>query len=494
MPKQRLSGLEPRPDAKYEIYTAEREAFPEYYEAYMARAMLGGNVAKVVPLYCVGPLDYAGREELERDLANLRAALDATDCAGAFVPATAPSGIGWNDYYGSEEEFFFAAADAMRTEYKAIVGAGFFLQVDDPFLSDIFGDPKLDAGERVRKADMYVESINHGLRGLPEEKIRFHTCYGINEGPRIFEPQLGDVIDHILQIDASIYSFEAANPRHEHDYHVFETVRLPEGRKIMPGMITHASNIVEHPELIAEWLVRFAGLVGREKRRRRRGLRLLLPGLLPYGGPPDGHLGQVQGTSPKARGWRARNCGERPGLKVRAGEQPGAIGGGAFGSGGERRPVGAADRMLDHGKGIAVGAQHARHQFRCANEGLGHDAGGRNPEPFSGNRIVQTARRAAASVADPRQPVRASVSPRPSAPRPPARCSWTWCATPPARRRSAAAVRSRRPRRNALVPSLPLEITPTVAPSSASSRAAVANSVALSSCDGSSICIFSSLS
>ena len=101
--EQRLSGLEPRPDAKYEIYTAEREAFPEYYEAYMARAMLGGNVAKVVPLYCVGPLDYAGREELESDLANLRAALDATDCAGAFVPATAPSGIGWNDYYGSEE-------------------------------------------------------------------------------------------------------------------------------------------------------------------------------------------------------------------------------------------------------------------------------------------------------------------------------------------------------------------------------------------------------
>ena len=262
--EQRLSGLEPRPDAKYEIYTAEREAFPEYYEAYMARAMLGGNVAKVVPLYCVGPLDYAGREELESDLANLRAALDATDCAGAFVPATAPSGIGWNDYYGSEEEFFFAVADAMHTEYKAIVDAGFFLQVDDPFLSDIFGDPKLDDAQRVRKADMYVESINHGLRGLPEEKIRFHTCYGINEGPRIFEPQLGDVIGHILRIDASIYSFEAANPRHEHDYHVFETVRLPEGRKIMPGMITHASNIVEHPDLIAEWLIRFAGLVGRE--------------------------------------------------------------------------------------------------------------------------------------------------------------------------------------------------------------------------------------
>lgn len=152
----------------------------------------------------------------------------------------------------------------MRTEYRAIVEAGFWLQVDDPFLSDIFGDPRLDEEQRVRKADMYVESINHGLRGLPEEKIRFHTCYGINEGPRIFEPQLGDVIRHILRINASVYSFEAANPRHQHDYHVFETVTLPEGRKIMPGLITHASNIVEHPELIAEWIIRFAGLVGRE--------------------------------------------------------------------------------------------------------------------------------------------------------------------------------------------------------------------------------------
>ena len=123
---------------------------------------------------------------------------------------------------------------------------------------------KLDEKARIKKADMYVESINHALRGLPEEKVRFHTCYGINEGPRIFEPQLGDVIDHIVKINASLYSFEAANPRHEHDYHVFEAVKLADGKAIMPGMITHASNIVEHPQLIAEWLVRFAKLVGRE--------------------------------------------------------------------------------------------------------------------------------------------------------------------------------------------------------------------------------------
>ena len=264
--EQRLSGLERRPDAKYEIYTAEREAFPEYYEAYMARAMLGGNVAKVVPLYCVGPLEYAGKdEELDRTI--------WLTCAPPWTPRTAPApscrrrrqaASAGTTITNTEEEFFFAIGDAMRTEYQAIVDAGFYLQVDDPFLSDIFGDKKLDDKQRVRKADMYVESINHALSGLPVDRIRFHTCYGINEGPRIFEPQLGDVIGHMLRIDASVYSFEAANPRHEHDYHVFESVTLPEGRKIMPGMITHASNIVEHPELIAEWLVRFAGLVGRE--------------------------------------------------------------------------------------------------------------------------------------------------------------------------------------------------------------------------------------
>ncbi len=262
--KSRLGGFEPRPDKRYDLYTAERNAFPEYYKEYFARAMLGGNVAPVVPLYCVGPVTYTGQAELERDLKNLRAAADAAGAKDAFVPATAPSGVGWNEHYKSDDDFFMALGEALRVEYKAIIDAGFCLQVDDPFLSDIFGDPKLDAAGKVRKADMYVESINHALRGLPEDRIRFHTCYGINEGPRIFEPQLGEVIRHIYKINASIYSFEAANVRHIHDYHVFETHKLPEGKAIMPGVITHASNIVEHPELIAEWLVRFAKLVGRD--------------------------------------------------------------------------------------------------------------------------------------------------------------------------------------------------------------------------------------
>jgi 5-methyltetrahydropteroyltriglutamate--homocysteine methyltransferase len=262
--KQRLEGLAPKAGKKYELYRWEKEAFPEYYEEYFKKAMLGGNVAPVVPLYAVGPIRYVGQDELKRDLANLRRAVDAVKCEGAFVPSTAPSGVGFNDYYKTDEEFFFAVGEAMRTEYLAIVEAGFDLQVDDPFLSDVFGDRALDDKQKARKADMFVESINHALRGIPAENVRFHTCYGINHGPRVFEPQLGDVIGHILKINAGIYSFEAANARHEHDYHVFERVKLPEGKGIMPGVITHAINIVEHPELVAEWLVRWAKLVGRD--------------------------------------------------------------------------------------------------------------------------------------------------------------------------------------------------------------------------------------
>ncbi|HUT51288.1 MAG TPA: cobalamin-independent methionine synthase II family protein [Alphaproteobacteria bacterium] len=262
--QERLAGFEPRPADKYALYTAEREAFPEYYEEYFARAMLGGMIAPIVKIFAVEPIRYVGEAALKRDLANLRAAVDASGCAGAFVPSTAPSGVGFNAYYKDDEAFFNALGEALSVEYKAIVDAGFDVQVDDPFLSDIFADPALDEKQRIRKADIFVESVNTALKGIPEENIRFHTCYGINEGPRIFEPQLGEVIEHIYRINASVYSFEAANPRHEHDYHVFETNKLPDGKAIMPGVITHASNIVEHPELIAEWLVRFAGLVGRE--------------------------------------------------------------------------------------------------------------------------------------------------------------------------------------------------------------------------------------
>jgi 5-methyltetrahydropteroyltriglutamate--homocysteine methyltransferase len=180
------------------------------------------------------------------------------------MPSIAPSGVGSNEYYRTEEEFFHAAAAAMRTEYQAIVDAGFVLQIDDPFLTDIFSNPSLDASERHKRASMFVEAINESLHGIPEEKVRFHTCYGINEGPRIYDARLEDVVPYMLTVHAGAYSFEAANPRHEHEYHLWERTKLPQGKVLIPGVITHASNIVEHPELIAERLVRFAKLVGRE--------------------------------------------------------------------------------------------------------------------------------------------------------------------------------------------------------------------------------------
>ncbi|MFO0989400.1 MAG: cobalamin-independent methionine synthase II family protein [Alphaproteobacteria bacterium] len=261
--QERIGGLGPKPDMKFELFKAERRAFPEYYAEYLKRIM-GGAIAPVIQLFAVGPITYVGQAALARDLDNLRRAMDAAKATRGFVPSTAPSGVGHNDYYKDDEEFFYAVGDAMRTEYLAIVDAGFDLQVDDPFLSDIFGDPDLDAKQRRRKADIFVGSINHALRGIPQEKIRFHTCYGINHGPRVYEPQLRDVARHMLRVNAGVYSFEAANARHEHDYHVFEETKLPDGKAIMPGVITHAINIVEHPELIAEWLVRWAKLVGRE--------------------------------------------------------------------------------------------------------------------------------------------------------------------------------------------------------------------------------------
>jgi 5-methyltetrahydropteroyltriglutamate--homocysteine methyltransferase len=261
---ERLAGFEQRPGLHVPFFDAERNAFPEYYKEYFARAMLGGSVAPIVPMVCTGPVTYRGAEALARDIANLKAALQGANAAAAFMPAVAPSGAGRNQYYKTEEEFFHAVADAMAQEYRAIVDAGLLVQVDDPFLSDIFSDLTLDQPARHKRAAMYVEAVNHGLRGIPEEKIRFHTCYGINEGPRIHDAALKDVAQHMLKIKARYYSFEAANARHEHEYHLWETVKLPAGKVLIPGVITHASNIVEHPELIAERLTRFARMVGAE--------------------------------------------------------------------------------------------------------------------------------------------------------------------------------------------------------------------------------------
>jgi len=226
--------------------------------------MMGGSAVPNVPVACTGPITYRGEKALERDIENLKTAAAAHPENTAFMTSVAPSGVGTNEYYKDEEEFFHALASALRVEYRAILDAGFVLQIDDPFLSENFGDESLSQTQQVARAEMYVEAINEAIRALPSERIRLHTCYGINEGPRIHEAPLATVAPYMLRVNVGAYSFEAANPRHEHEYHLWETVRLPEGRALIPGVITHASNIVEHPELIAERILRYAKSVGRE--------------------------------------------------------------------------------------------------------------------------------------------------------------------------------------------------------------------------------------
>ena len=261
---QRLAGFEPKPGPRPAMFQAEVEAFPEYYKQYFSTAMLGVTIAPLVQFVCTGPISYRGQEAVRRDIENLKAALRGSEPANAFMPAVAPSGVGKNDYYRTEEEYLHAVAEALRTEYLAIVDAGFLLQIDDPFLTELYSYSALSADARRKTGETYVEALNLALRGIPPEKVRFHTCYGINEGPRVHDAPLKDMLPLILKVNAGAYSFEAANPRHEHEYHVWENVKLPDGKLIIPGVVTHASNIVEHPELIAERIVRFARLVGRE--------------------------------------------------------------------------------------------------------------------------------------------------------------------------------------------------------------------------------------
>ena len=264
--RERLDGFEARPGLKVQLFQQEVAAFPEYYEQYFKRAMMGGAVVSLAPVVCVGPVKYRGEKFVATDIANVKAAAAAAGVANehVFLPATAPSGVGKNEYYKSDEDYFHALAAEMGKEYRAIADAGILVQIDDPFLPDIFYEPGLDDAQKKRRAEIYVEAINAGLQGIPAERVRFHTCYGINEGPRIYEAALKDIIGYVLKINAGSYSFEAANPRHEHEYHLFESVKVPDSKVLVPGVVTHASNIVEHPELIAERIIRFARLVGRE--------------------------------------------------------------------------------------------------------------------------------------------------------------------------------------------------------------------------------------
>ena len=262
--KDRLGG--------YEVDTGETrlapswqkevDDFPDYYADYFKK--YASTVSPLRRIICKGPISYVGQELLQTDIANLKAAVAQYDVADVFMPSTGPSGFGRNEYYESHEEYLHAVADAMHEEYLGIVDAGFILQVDDPFLIDMLSDPSFDKEERRRQARVHVEALNHALRGIPTEKIRHHTCYGLNHGPRMNDIPLSDAVPFMLSINAGAYSFEVANPRHYHEWRIWEDVKLPEGKILIPGLIGHATNYVEHPELIADYIVKYAGLVGRE--------------------------------------------------------------------------------------------------------------------------------------------------------------------------------------------------------------------------------------
>jgi 5-methyltetrahydropteroyltriglutamate--homocysteine methyltransferase len=202
------------------------------------------------------------------DIATLEAALPGRPHEEVFLPAIAPSYIFAtlpNRFYRSDEEYEEALADALHEEYRAIVEAGFVLQVDDPRLVTYYMmNPGVSAADCRAWASRRVEAINHALRGIPPERVRFHTCYSIDVGPRVHDMELKDIVEILFRIKAGALSFEAANPRHEHEYHVFEQFKPPAGMILIPGVISHTTNLVEHPELIAERIVRFARIVGRE--------------------------------------------------------------------------------------------------------------------------------------------------------------------------------------------------------------------------------------
>jgi 5-methyltetrahydropteroyltriglutamate--homocysteine methyltransferase len=266
---QRLGGLEKREGTRPSPFSNTRETrdFPEYYQSQVAEQVSARRRRAL--MLCTGPIAYKGHAQLKADLDTLKAALKNVSVTEAFVPAIAPSNIECtspNEYYPSAEKYVFAIAEAMREEYKAIVDAGFLLQIDDPFLVTYYiTRPDLSVADCRKWAELRVEALNHALKDIPAERVRFHTCYSINMGPRIHDMQLKDIIDIILKVKAQGLTFEAANPRHEHEYEEWKRAKVPDDKVLLPGVITQSTVLVEHPELVAQRLVRFAGVVGRER-------------------------------------------------------------------------------------------------------------------------------------------------------------------------------------------------------------------------------------
>ena len=272
----RLSGLE-EIDSPVRFRTATRDSveFADAYEdlkiMHTARsgAMVAKRTARPKALVCAGPIKYAGQDEVQADIANLKASLAGTKVEEAFITAISPSNLELyyeNRHYNSDEEYLAALSEAMRVEYLAIIDAGFLLQIDDPRMATHYNRAREASIDDCRKfIALRVEALNHALRGIPEERVRFHTCYSVNIAPRVHDFELRHFVDLMLKIRANAFLIEAANPRHEHEWQVWQEVKLPDEKILIPGVVSHCVHLVEHRELVAQRLIRFAEVVGRER-------------------------------------------------------------------------------------------------------------------------------------------------------------------------------------------------------------------------------------
>jgi 5-methyltetrahydropteroyltriglutamate--homocysteine methyltransferase len=269
---KRVSGFDLRPiqpGADPFARGADRERFKEFYaELEGGNERTWSNVTKREAV-CVAPVKYTGLGELQHDIDNLKAGLQGVMVEEAFLPVAAPSSAipdRKNEYYRTDEELVVALADALRTEYRAIVDAGFLLQLDDARAAVTYDRmvPPASFDDYHRWVARHVEVLNHALEGIPEDRVRYHVCWGSWPGPHTTDVPLRKIVDLILKVRAGAYLIEAANPRHEHEWRVWKDVQLPEGKILAPGVVSHGTNVVEHPELVAERILRFAGVVGRE--------------------------------------------------------------------------------------------------------------------------------------------------------------------------------------------------------------------------------------
>ncbi|HEX6511798.1 MAG TPA: cobalamin-independent methionine synthase II family protein [Chloroflexota bacterium] len=270
---ERLSGLQQRTSdiPPMNVSGRDRLDFPGFYAAGLG----GFGAARRIPgtrppdeaVFCTGPITYIGQANVEADIRNIKAALQGLNVDG-YLPAIAPGTIEhWlhNEHYASQEEFLFAIAGAMHNEYKAITDAGLILQVDDPDLPDAWqAFPDMSVADYRKYAEVRVEALNHALRDVPQAQVRLHVCWGSGHGPHKHDLPLTDLVDLILKVNAEVYSIEASNPRHDHEWRVWEQVKLPEGKSLMPGVVGHVTDLIEHPQLVADRLVRYARIVGRE--------------------------------------------------------------------------------------------------------------------------------------------------------------------------------------------------------------------------------------